>query len=85
YIASRISNALHLLSDKEYDAITSTLAALGFERIPKIDPKSLESILRHDKKGSGESIRYVLLKAIGQAEIQEISLVKLMEYYHDLR
>ena len=68
--AANISRRRSLLSDEEYYEIRDMFVPFGLPiSLDKIDTKSVISNIGHDKKRTGATLRFILLKKIGKAFI----------------
>lgn len=68
--AANISRRRSLLSDEEYYEIRDMFVPFGLPiSLDKIDTKSVISNIGHDKKHTGATLRFILLKKIGKAFI----------------
>lgn len=83
-IAAKISNARGLLSNSETERLTKCLSTLGLPTSCEIEPKSLFEALKRDKKREGDGIHFVLLKSLGEACVEKLSLTELEQIIHDL-
>jgi len=76
-IASELSKKRGYLASKEARKIESLLKKLKLPVRLQIDHESVLDALRKDKKRSGSAINFVLLKAIGHAVVEKISIKEL--------
>jgi len=82
-IASELSEKMGYLAPKEARKIESLLKKLKLPVRLQIDHESVLDGLRKDKKRSGSTINFVLLKAIGHAVVEEVSINALEEAIRD--
>lgn len=83
-VAAKLSARLGLLPEA---AVTRIIKLLGELNLPVTLPLSAEKVitaLSGDKKREGDVLHFVLLNAIGRAEVKEISLVQLRELLSDI-
>jgi 3-dehydroquinate synthase len=80
--AANLSVKKGLLSREEADRLTQLLKKVNLPTKIRFDKKKIIDALRKDKKREGEDIHFVLLKALGEAVIEEISIEKLEELVH---
>lgn len=83
--ASRLSQALGLLSSGEVDLLTRVILSAGLPVDLQADPGILFENLRKDKKKEGEVIHFVLLEGLGRAIVKPIPLRDLKIMLNDLR
>lgn len=76
-IASELSREMGYLAPKEAKKIESLLKKLKLPVRFQIDPESVLDALRKDKKRSGSAINFVLLRAIGRAVVEKVSISTL--------
>ncbi len=84
-IASVLSNKRGSLSSEDTEKIEGLLEKL---KLPTRLPFDLETVLdalRKDKKKNGDSINFVLLRAIGHAVVEKISIKELETVISDLK
>jgi len=60
--------------DLNFDEIRKWYNQLGFPLFTNIDIPEVIQLMKHDKKNIGDSVRFILLKEFGQAELHEIEL-----------
>ncbi len=77
-IASELSKKRGYLSPKEAEKIVILLKNLKLPTRLPFDHGSVLEALRKDKKRDGNSINFVLLRAIGHAVVEKISIKELM-------
>lgn len=82
--ASLLSLKQGWLGREEADRILRLLARIGLPTRLAVDPRSAMAALRRDKKREGDRIRFVLLKRIGEAAIEEIRIADLEESLREL-
>ncbi len=63
--------------------ITALLEKLGLPIRLAVDPAPALDALKHDKKREGERIKFVLLKQIGDAVVENIEISELEEVLHE--
>ncbi len=82
--AARISVARGLLSAGTAERITALFERTGLPvRLP-LAPGKLFEAMRRDKKRQGDGLHFILLSAIGRAEIVRMTLGELEGYVDDL-
>jgi 3-dehydroquinate synthase len=70
--AARISNRLGFLNKKGVSSLTNLIQKAGLPTdISGYDIREIISIMKHDKKVKQDKIRFILLKAIGEAVISD--------------
>jgi 3-dehydroquinate synthase len=73
-VAARISNRMGLLDKKDVDRLEKIINKAGLPaEMYDINIDDVMSAMKHDKKISQGKIRFVLLKAIGNAIVTEVS------------
>jgi 3-dehydroquinate synthase len=82
-IASELSKKRGYLSPEEAEKIVTLLKKLKLPCRIQIDRSGVLDALKKDKKRNGSSIYFVLLKAIGHAFVEEISINELGEAVKD--
>ena len=82
-IASKLSMQRGCLTREEVEKIETLLKKLRLPARLQIDHGHVLDALRKDKKRNGSSINFVLLKAIGHAFVEEISIKELREAIKD--
>jgi 3-dehydroquinate synthase len=82
--AVRISAARGMLSAVSADRIVGVLERTGLPVGVPIAPEKLFEAMRRDKKRQGNILHFVLLSAIGRAEIVRMTIDQLEGYVHDL-
>ena len=76
-MAATLSEKRGYLKRKDTERIVRILDRLGLPTRVRFDKKGVVDALRRDKKRSGESISFVLLKGIGKAVVEEIPIKEL--------
>jgi len=76
-MAATLSEKRGYLKRKDTERIVKILDRLGLPTRVRFDKKGVVDALRRDKKRSGESISFVLLKGIGKAIVEEIPIKEL--------
>jgi 3-dehydroquinate synthase len=79
-IATEISRLRGLLAQSEADRITDLLQKLKFSIKVDADRALMLNAIRRDKKREADVVHFVLLRGIGQAVVEKISLEKLEGY-----
>lgn len=82
--AGGLSVKRHMLGKDALQALSALIDAFRLPLQVDTDKASIVSAMRKDKKRDGESIHFVLLKDIGQAEIVEIPSSELEAIVDDL-
>ena len=83
-LATRLSHAMNMLSASDVDVIHELVSAAGLPANMEIDPDVIFQNIRKDKKKSGDSIHFILLKGLGNAIVKTIPLDELKRILHDL-
>jgi 3-dehydroquinate synthase len=76
-IACFVSSRRGYLGMEEVERIGRLLVNLGLPTSPPAAPEGILAALRKDKKRKGSSIHFVLLRKVGRAVVEEISLAEL--------
>lgn len=76
-IASDIAVRAGVLAAANHHRIIALLSHLGLPVRSEIDPRSLLDAIRKDKKGDGQTIRFILPTGIGSCEVREMSFDEL--------
>ena len=78
--AARISNKMGILDKSDVIRLTNVIKKAGLPtEMPGLDIKDIISAMKHDKKVRQDRIRFVLLKAIGNAFITDEVTTSLVE------
>ena len=78
--AARISNGRGILDGNEVTRLKKLIEKAGLPtEMPKVKPEEIMQATQHDKKISGEKIRFVLLKSIGNAFVTDEVSPSLVE------
>jgi len=80
-IAADISVEAGLLSGSERERLKNLLDSLKLLKNSKIPVEKIEQFLSQDKKKSGESMNFVLLRKTGKAIVKSYSIAQLIDYY----
>jgi len=83
-LATRLSHAMNMLSASDVDVIHELVSAAGLPANMEIDPDVIFQNIRKDKKKSGDSIHFILLKGLGNAIVKTIPLDELKRILNDL-
>ena len=83
-LATRLSHAMNMLSASDVDVIHELVSAAGLPVNMELDPDVIFQNIRKDKKKSGDSIHFILLKGLGNAIVKTIPLGELKRILHDL-
>jgi 3-dehydroquinate synthase len=83
-LATRLSHAMNMLSASDVDVIHELVSAAGLPTNMEMDPDVIFQNIRKDKKKSGDSIHFILLKGLGNAIVKTIPLGELKRILHDL-
>ena len=75
--AVSVSIARGVLKEQEAKRIITLLERLGLPTKMPARPADLVEMLRRDKKRSGRSIHFILLKAIGEAIVEKMPLAEI--------
>ena len=73
-----------MLSAESADRSVGLLERTGLPVGIPIAPEKLFEAMRRDKKRQGNGLHFVLLSAIGRAEIVRMTIDELEGYVHDL-
>lgn len=76
-LASKLSVKLGLLSKKESDFISETIAFAGLPVKSPVEPTQLAEYMKKDKKRDNRTIRFVLLQGIGSPVVYNIGIESL--------
>ncbi len=79
-LAAAISEQKGYLPGYDRERIERLLSSLGLPRQLPCPRERLLEALRKDKKREGERLHFVLLKALGRAVVEEMSLKELEEH-----
>jgi len=82
--AANLSVKRKMLSQTEADRIRSLLEGIGLPVNISFEKEKILDAMRKDKKREGAGIHFVLLRAIGETEIEEISIAELEGAVHDM-
>ncbi|MBU0765421.1 MAG: 3-dehydroquinate synthase [Bacteroidetes bacterium] len=82
--AADLSVRKGLLPDEEAVRIKTLLHGIGLPVSLKMDKQLVFDSMRKDKKKEKETIRFVLLNAIGRATVQQMTIGELKEAFDDL-
>jgi 3-dehydroquinate synthase len=83
-MAARLSHVLGFLSSNDADLIHQLVSAAGLPGNLQADPDAIFENIRKDKKKQGDTIHFVLLEGLGNAQIKTIPLNDLKPMLHDL-
>ncbi len=83
-LAARLSVKLKILRKEEADTIEEDFIRAGLKTKLPIDSRQLISTIKRDKKRSGDSISFILIKRIGKCIIYPIQIACLEEALYDL-
>jgi len=78
--AARISKQRGLLSDDDCRRLDRLLDRLRLPITANVDAAGILNSIRKDKKRRADGLHFILLKSLGQATVEEISLVALENY-----
>ena len=81
-LAASLSEEIFGFSSSEKSALQELLKQYGLPVARKTDAKQLLDLAVKDKKKSGDVIRFILLKAIGDAGIEKILLAQFADLIH---
>lgn len=82
--AANLSVKRNMLPKEEAKRIRDLLQQIGLPTGISFDKRKILDALRKDKKREGSGIHFVLLKAIGETVIEEISIQELEEVIDDM-
>lgn len=83
--AAFISFKKNYISKDDYNSIKKILIDLGYDLfINENEIDGLIDILKHDKKAENNFINFVLLKNIGEAVIEKLTIDSIREDLHDM-
>ena len=74
----------HYLDFKETSRVVSTLEKYGLPTLAEFDPKKVFEMMKMDKKKEKQSINYVLLNKIGQAQTKSIPINDLEKIIYSI-
>jgi 3-dehydroquinate synthase len=83
-VASLLSVKKGYLASADAERITRLLEKLGLPTRMAVDRASALDALKRDKKREGDRIKFVLLKQIGEAVVEDIRIKDLEAVLHDL-
>ena len=78
--AARFSQQRALLSQDQVDRVQSLLQGLGLPTQLDMAPSDIIQGVRHDKKKQGETLFFVFLKTLGQAQVEQISYAEINQF-----
>jgi len=82
--ASALSVKKGYLKSEEAQRIKNLLANLKLQTMIPVDKSKALDALKRDKKREGSNINFVLLRSIGEAVVEEISIKELEEVINEL-
>ncbi|MGD9878481.1 3-dehydroquinate synthase [Desulfococcus sp.] len=82
-VAGLLSVRRGYLGQTDLQRLTDLLEALGLPTRLDVDPQQALDALKRDKKRSGDHIKFVLLKAVGEAVVEDIRISELEEVLHE--
>lgn len=80
-IAVDISVSKGLLSVSDADRIKQLMHRLNLPVRCDIDPAHMLAAVRKDKKREGDAVHFILLRGIGEAVVEQISLAELQDFF----
>jgi 3-dehydroquinate synthase len=83
--AANLSVKRKKLSSRDAERLRLLLDHIGLPTGIPVDKESIFDAMKKDKKREGEGIHFVLLNALGEAVIEEISMKELEEAIDDMR
>lgn len=83
-LAAKASVKMGMLSKEEADEIEKLLKDYNLPTKLNLDKQSMYNALLKDKKREGDSINLVLLKELGDAQVQKVSVNYMEEIVNDL-
>jgi 3-dehydroquinate synthase len=83
-VACKLSIQRGLLSPAIAERLKELLLKMGLPVTINIDPEKAIAAMVHDKKRSGDVINFVLLRSIGDAVVQQISIDELKAIIYDM-
>jgi 3-dehydroquinate synthase len=84
-VAARLSERLGFLRSHESDRVVQLLKNFGLPVSINLDAKKIFTAMKQDKKREGDIIYLILLRHIGEAFSDKITLNKLEELVYDMR
>ncbi len=84
-MASGVSEKMGFLEPGTKDMIRELLQLVGLPVEAGINAPVIENAILRDKKRGGENIDIILIRKIGEAFVQKISVKELRKLIHDLR
>lgn len=79
-MAAQFSHFRGMINKKELNQVSSVLDSFSLLNNSELSGKVIGKMLIHDKKRTGDSIHFVLLKSIGEAVVEKVSLVDVREF-----
>ena len=76
-LAARISRELHLLDPQETEWFTDLIIRCKLPYPPEIEAEKWMNTLRKDKKRKDNTLDFIVLRGLGQADIQKLSFEEL--------
>lgn len=83
-IAAEISNAFGMLSRSDVESIKSAISRTGLTIKKDIDKKAVADLMSKDKKKDRDSIDFVMLRGLGNAEIVPIKIELLTKLFYEI-
>jgi 3-dehydroquinate synthase len=80
-IAADISAGVGILEQTEKKRLINILNSYKLLKDYSVTDEQVKDFIYRDKKKSGETVNFVMLEKTGKAIVQNISVVKLLEYY----
>ena len=79
YVSIKVSRALNLISESDYEKMLSLLESTGVNGNLDFSKEEILSVMKKDKKASGESVNFVVTTGFGCAKTIKIEFSKLIE------
>jgi 3-dehydroquinate synthase len=79
-MASQFSLKRGMITDKDLEKVITVLGSFSLLKFSSISGRAVEKMLIHDKKRSGDSIHFVLLKSIGNAVVLPVKIDEISEF-----
>jgi 3-dehydroquinate synthase len=84
-IAADISAGIGLLRQTGKERLFNLLNSFKLIKEYSISDEQVKDFISRDKKKSGETVNFVMLEKAGKAIVQNISVLKLLDYYKKMK
>ena len=79
-MAAQFSHFRGMIKKSEVVQVYNILDSFSLLKKSELSGKTIEKMLIHDKKRTGDTIHFVFLKSIGEALVEKVSLVEVREF-----